>query len=103
MIKLINNSGNIIISLPTGCGKNMIIIFSIDVKKRYLILVPRIILMEQIKSEIIKHRPELKSKIQTIGDNNSKYDDVLNNLKRTIGKRLGIDEIVDEYKKRNMG
>ena len=23
--------------------------------------------------------------------------------KRTIGKRLGIDEIVDEYKKRNMG
>jgi superfamily II DNA or RNA helicase len=63
-IELINKSDNIIISLPTGCGKNIIIIYSIDENKRYLILVPRIILMEQIKTELIKHKPELKNKIQ---------------------------------------
>jgi superfamily II DNA or RNA helicase len=74
-IDIINKSSNSIISLPTGCGKNIIIIFSIDINKKYLILVPRIILMEQIKAELINHRPELKSKIQTIGDNNNKYDD----------------------------
>ncbi len=73
-IEIINKSNNSIISLPTGCGKNIIIIYSIDENKRYLILVPRIILMEQINAEIIKHRPELKNKIQTIGDNNNEYD-----------------------------
>jgi superfamily II DNA or RNA helicase len=73
-IKIINNSENSIISLPTGCGKNIIIIYSIDENKKYLILVPRIILMEQIKTELIKHRSELKNKIQTIGDNNNEYD-----------------------------
>jgi len=73
-IEIINKNSNVIISLPTGCGKNVIIIFSMIEKKRYLILVPRIILMEQIKSEMIKHKPELKNKIQTIGDNNNEYD-----------------------------
>jgi len=75
-IKIINK--NVIISLPTGCGKNVVIIYSIDEKKRYLILVPRIILMEQIKNELIKHKPELKNKIQTIGDNNNEYDETKN-------------------------
>lgn len=37
---------NIIISLPTGTGKNVIIIHSLEKNKKYLILVPRIILME---------------------------------------------------------
>jgi superfamily II DNA or RNA helicase len=74
-IELINKSDNVIISLPTGCGKNIIIIYSIDENKRYLILVPRIILMEQIKTELIKHKPELKNKIQTIGDSNNEYDE----------------------------
>ena len=77
-IEIINNNKNVIISLPTGCGKNVVIIYSIDEKKRYLILVPRIILMEQIKTEIIKHRPELNNKIQTIGDNNNEYDKTKN-------------------------
>jgi superfamily II DNA or RNA helicase len=77
-IDIINKNKNVIISLPTGCGKNIIIIFSIDENKRYLILVPRIILMEQIKTELIKYKPELKNKIQTIGDNNNEYDETKN-------------------------
>jgi len=77
-IEIINKNKNVIISLPTGCGKNVVIIFSIDEKKRYLILVPRIILMEQIQNELIKHKPELKNKIQTIGDNNNEYDETKN-------------------------
>jgi superfamily II DNA/RNA helicase len=77
-IEIINKNKNVIISLPTGCGKNVVIIYSINEKKRYLILVPRIILMEQIKTEIIKHRPDLKNKIKTIGDNNNEYDETKN-------------------------
>jgi len=77
-IEIINKNKNVIISLPTGCGKNIVIIYSINEKKRYLILVPRIILMEQIKTEIIKHIPDLKNKIQTIGDNNNEYDETKN-------------------------
>jgi len=73
-IDIINHNKNVIISLPTGCGKNIVIIFSMNEQKKYLILVPRIILMEQIKSEIIKHKPDFKNQIQTIGDNNNEYD-----------------------------
>ena len=74
-IELIKNNGNVIISLPTGSGKNIVIIFSMSENKRYLILVPRIILMNQIKTEIIKHKPEFKNKIQTIGDSHNYYDE----------------------------
>ena len=73
-IKLIKKSKNIIISLPTGCGKNSIIIFSIDEDKKELMLVPRIILMEQLKNEIITKRPELKKNIQCIGDGKNIYN-----------------------------
>ena len=41
---------NVIINLPTGTGKNIIITNSFINGKRYLILVPRIILMEQFAS-----------------------------------------------------
>ena len=30
--------------------------------------------MDQLKMEIIKHKPNLKNKIQQIGDNNMKFD-----------------------------
>jgi superfamily II DNA or RNA helicase len=73
-IKTINDNKNSVICLPTGCGKNSVMIYSMDVKKRYLILVPRIILMEQFKEELIKHKPELKNRIQTIGDDSNDYD-----------------------------
>jgi len=74
-IKIIKENTNTIISIPTGCGKNVVIIHSFEKGKRYLILVPRIILMDQLKEEITKHKPFLKNKIQLIGDNNNKFDD----------------------------
>jgi DNA repair protein RadD len=69
-----NNKKNIIINLPTGTGKNSVIIYSIKSDLKYLILVPRIILMEQLKNEIIKHNSKMKSKIQLIGDGNDVFD-----------------------------
>ena len=66
---------NIIISLPTGTGKNLIILHSLKPKTKYLILVPRIILMEQIKDEIKKHFPKLASSVQCIGDGENIYND----------------------------
>lgn len=70
-----NKSKNTIISLPTGTGKNSVIIYSIEPNKKYLILVPRIILMDQFKKELIKHKPLYKSKIQLIGDTNIVFDE----------------------------
>ena len=69
------NKKNVVINLPTGTGKNLIIIHSMEDDLKYLILVPRIILMEQLKKEIIKHKPKMKSKIQLIGDKYNKFDD----------------------------
>jgi hypothetical protein len=69
-----DNKKNVTISLPTGTGKNIVIIYSIEENKKFLILVPRIILMEQLKEEIIRHKPELKNTIQCIGDNNNDYN-----------------------------
>ena len=66
---------NVIINLPTGTGKNVVVIHSFKDNKKYLILVPRIILMEQLKDEIIKHYPKLKSKIQLIGNNNINFNE----------------------------
>jgi superfamily II DNA or RNA helicase len=74
-INLIQNSENSIICLPTGSGKNIVIIFSMDDDKKYLILVPRIILMEQLKDEIIKYKPKWKNEIQLIGDSNNTFND----------------------------
>ena len=67
-VNLIQSSKNIIISLPTGTGKNFIIINSLQLNKKYLILVPRIILMDQIKDEIIEFNSKFKNNIQLIGD-----------------------------------
>ena len=69
-IKLINNmeNKNLIICLPTGTGKNFIISQSLQHNLKYLIMVPRILLMEQLRDEIIKFCPKMKSKIQLIGD-----------------------------------
>jgi hypothetical protein len=72
--KIKKSKKNFVVSLPTGTGKNMIIANSLEKDKKYLILVPRIILMEQINNEIIKSNKKLSSKIQCIGDDNNKYD-----------------------------
>jgi superfamily II DNA/RNA helicase len=75
-IKLIKDMRkNLIINLPTGTGKNFIIAHAIHPQKfSYLILVPRIILLEQIETEIIKFNYNYKKYIQRIGDKNNKYD-----------------------------
>jgi len=72
---IISSKENVIISLPTGTGKNFIIVHSLEPNKKYLILVPRIILMEQIQDEIKKHNPKLKNKIQLIGDSKNVFDE----------------------------
>jgi superfamily II DNA or RNA helicase len=74
-IELIKNNGNVIICLPTGTGKNIVIINSLERNMKYLILVPRRILMDQLKEEIIKQKPSFKTKLQTIGDGNNKYNE----------------------------
>jgi len=73
--KIIDGQANIIISIPTGTGKNFIIVHSLEPNKKYLILVPRIILMEQMQDEIKKHKPKLKYKIQLIGDSKNVFDE----------------------------
>ena len=74
-IKLIKDmKNNLIINLPTGTGKNFILAHALHPRKfNYLILVPRIILLEQIQTEIIKYNSDYKKYIQTIGDGNSKF------------------------------
>ena len=75
---IIETKGNVIISLPTGTGKNLIILHSLKEKTKYLILVPRIILMEQIKEELKSHFPKLARSVQCIGDGCNTYDEKKN-------------------------
>lgn len=90
-IELIKNTDkNIIIQLPTGCGKNVIIknyiSYCIDIANskigiengkntkslKFLILVPKIILMEQIRDEFVGLN--LLDSIQIIGDGNTEFN-----------------------------
>ena len=71
-IKVIHDNQNSIICLPTGCGKNAVITMSMKPGKKYLILVPRVVLEEQLKEYILKLRPEWKHKIQLIDSDRSK-------------------------------
>ena len=52
-IDLINTSQNVVICLPTGTGKNIIMIHSFQKGLKYLVLVPKIVLMEQFYEEIL--------------------------------------------------
>jgi primosomal protein N' len=75
-INIIKQSNkNVIISLPTGTGKNIVIINSLEYGKKYLILVPRIILMDQLKDIIIQYYPQYKSIIQCIGSKSNMFND----------------------------
>jgi superfamily II DNA or RNA helicase len=87
-IELIKNSNkNVIIQLPTGCGKNVIITNYIIQRLyskcnsentkplKFLILVPRIILMEQIRDEFVGFNlPYILDSIQIIGDCNTEFN-----------------------------
>ena len=65
---------NIVVALPTGSGKNSIIINSIIPTQQSLVLVPTIILMHQLYNDFKKYKPELTSFLQRIGDGNNVYD-----------------------------
>ena len=67
-IELIKNNGNIVICLPTGTGKALIIINALEKDGKYLILVPLRLLMEQLKDEILKNTDFTDKDIQYIGD-----------------------------------
>ena len=69
-----NPNKNIYLCLPTGSGKTYVFIMSIELNKKYVILVPFIILLEQWYEEIIKIRPEFKKHIQRIGDGNNTFN-----------------------------
>ena len=104
LIKNMNNTKNLIISLPTGTGKNFIITHSLKSNVKYLILVPRIMLIDQIKNEIIKFYPKLKNTIQFIGDSNNDFSNTKNiticvfNSVNVVEKHITIFDkiIVDE-------
>ena len=69
-----NPNKNIYLCLPTGSGKTYVFIMSIEPNKKYIILVPFIILLEQWNKEIIKLKPELKQYIQCLGDGNNTFN-----------------------------
>jgi superfamily II DNA or RNA helicase len=98
-IDVIKNNENSIICLPTGTGKNVVIIYSMEDNKKYLILVPRIILMEQLNNEIIKHKPHLKNKIGLLGDGNNIVDsekDIIICVYNSVGLIEGCAPIFDK-------
>jgi superfamily II DNA or RNA helicase len=93
------SKNNVVISLPTGTGKNSIIIHSMKDNLKYLVLVPRIILMEQLQNEIIKYKPKMKSKIQLIGDTNKKFNDN-KNITICVFNSVGLlGDHFDKFKK----
>ena len=72
MIRSASNK-NVIINIPTGTGKNIIITNSLISGKKYLVLVPRIILMEQFKDCLLSQYPIYKEQIEFVGDSSSEY------------------------------
>lgn len=69
-IELLKERRNQILCLPTGSGKTVIIAKSLQVNKKYLILVPRVILLYQMKKEISEINPFLSNHITLLGDKN---------------------------------
>jgi len=64
--KIQNSQEKLLINLPTGTGKTVIMSISIEPSKKYLILTPRVILAEQTRDTIIKFCPKLAGKIQLL-------------------------------------
>ena len=75
-IKIINNSGNCILKLPTGTGKSIIAIeyFKLNKNKKYLFLVPFKPLLFQFKEEILNYSNFTEDQIQIIGDGYNIFD-----------------------------
>lgn len=73
-----NGKTDVIINLPTGSGKNIIITYAMKADKKYLILVPRIILLDQMAETLRKFRPELKLQKIGGGELNKTINDEIN-------------------------
>ncbi len=94
-----NNNKNIIISLPTGTGKARIIFSSFKENYKYLILVPIIILLDQMKEELIKYNPKFKNTIQCIGDGNDVFRQN-KNITVCVYNSVGIvEKYCDQFEK----
>jgi len=98
-IQLIKDmKNNLIINLPTGTGKNFIIAHALKPNKfKYLILVPRIILLEQIEKEITKYKPDYEKYIQKIGDGFNEYDEDKNITICVYNSVKIIDKYIDNF------
>ena len=86
---IVNQSRNLALCLPTGSGKNVIVLQALavlitDKSKRFLVLVPRIILMDQFADFARQQLPELADEIQLVGDSHN-HGQLLD-----FGKRLTI-------------
>ena len=89
---ILNTKRNIIVSIPTGSGKNYICVLTLLKNKNYLILVPRQILLYQIRDDIISEYPYYKNNIQLLGDGNN----IFNSKKNiTICVYNSIDKITE--------
>ena len=96
-IKLMNK--NLIICLPTGTGKNFIIARTIDINKKIIIFVPRIILLEQLKEEIVNYKKEYEDNIQLIGDGNKNFDETKNITICVYNSVNIVDKYIDKFDK----
>jgi superfamily II DNA or RNA helicase len=91
-----NPNKKCIINLPTGSGKTFIISSILEINKRYLILVPKIILMNQMYNDIISYRPELKPYMQCIGGGKNKVFKK-HNIKIVVYNSIGLIHDINGY------
>jgi superfamily II DNA or RNA helicase len=71
---LISQNKNCVICLPTGTGKNQILIQYLKKNEKYLILVPLRVLLHQICKEIKQFRFDLFEDVLLIGDDKKVYE-----------------------------
>jgi hypothetical protein len=57
---------NVIVSLPTGTGKSMVMLHAMDPRHQYLVLVPRVVLMYQLQQLASLLFPRMS--VQCVGD-----------------------------------
>lgn len=94
---------NMLVNLPTGSGKSVIIASMLNINKKILILVPRIILLEQIKNTILEFYPIYKDHIELVGtgySNTKIHKNIVICVYNSIDKIQNVNEfdriIIDE-------
>lgn len=80
IIHCFSEDRNVIINIPTGCGKTRVMIdyinenIILDKRNKYLILVPKKCLLEQLENDINQFYPSIKHKVQYISSNSKKKE-----------------------------